>query len=204
MAESYFELLTEQQGVPAKSFDPVEELRRLRRQLTLRIQSLESPEENPPLSSHNFQEEIGIYKPFDPEPVSLETVVKQVGSMKQTLTIWQRSRSRSISPRDGIFRARSMFPSQRYLPPVSDPDSDPRDERTLEKVNVGLTALGAIGVVFGTLSFYRGWESDLSLGTLVCVSGSAIIAVGLVGHVLASCSNFWGSWGTFRPAHQSG
>lgn len=187
MAESYFELLTEQQGVPAKAFDPVEELRRLRRQLTLRMQSLESPEK---IDRLPFQEEIKINEPFDSEPISLEAVVKQVGSMKKTLTLWQRSRSRKMSPRADIFRARQMFPSRRSVSVVIAPDLDLRGERTLEKVNVGLTALGAIGVVFGILSFFRGWESDLSLGTLACVSGSAVLAVGLVGHAFATRSEF--------------
>ena len=195
MAESYFELLTEQQGVPAKSFDPLEELRRLRQRLALRIQSLEPPEEirRPPV-----QEEAKIYQPFNPEPVSLEAVVKQVGSMKKSLKILQRSRSRSKVARDGIFRARPTFPNQRYVHAVIVPDSDLREGGILEKVNVLLTALGAIGVVFGALSFYRGWESDLSFGTLAYVSGSAIIAVGLVGHILASHADFLGSWAKSR------
>jgi hypothetical protein len=210
VTESYFELLTEQQGMPAKSFDPLEELRRLRRQLTLRIQSLEPPEKISHLSFQTeiaFQEEVGIREPFDPEPISLETVVKQVGSikktLKKTLSIWQRSRSRSRLLRDGIFRARQKFASRRYVPTVIVPDSDLRGERTLERVSVGLTALGAIGVIFGTLSFYRGWENDLSLGTLVCVSGAAIIAVGLVGHILAPRSDFLAGWKTFCSTNSS-
>ena len=187
MAESYFELLTEQQGLPAKPFEPLEELRRLRQQLALRIQRLEAPEE---IVWHPFQKEIGTNESLAPEPVALERVVKQIGDMKKTLAAWHRSRVRTRMPRDGMFRARPMFPSRRYVPAAAVSSSELRREGILENVNAGLTALGVIGVVFGTLSFYRGWENDLSLGTLVCASGSAIIAIGLVGHLLASPSPY--------------
>jgi len=198
VAESYFELLTEQQGVPAKPFDPLEELRRLRQRLALRIQRLECPEETSRLP---FQDEIGLNDSRMPEPVSFEMVLKQVGSMKKTLASWQRSRSRTRPSRDGIFRARQKFSRQRYVPAVIVSSSGLHEERILEKVNIGLTALGMIGVVFGTLSFYRSWESDLSFGTLVCVSGSAMIAISFVGHLLTSHSDFSLGWGTFRFPH---
>jgi len=198
VAESYFELLTEQQGIPAKPFDPLEELRRLRQRLALRIQRLEFPEE---ISRSPFQEGIGFNNPRESEPVSLETVVKQVGTINKTLAVWQRSRSRTRSPRDDMFRARHKLPSRRYVPAVVVPPADLREERTLENVNVGLTALGMIGVVFGILSFCRGWESDLSLGTLVCASGSAMIAISFAGYVLASHSDFSLGRGTFRSLY---
>jgi len=56
----------------------------------------------------------------------------------------------------------------------------------METVNATLTALGIVGIVFGMLSFYRGWEGDLSLGSLVCTSGAAIVAIGISGRCLAS------------------
>jgi len=46
--------------------------------------------------------------------------------------------------------------------------------------------LGIIAVVFGVLCFFRGLESDLSIGSLVCVTGAAIAVIGLGGRVLAS------------------
>jgi len=36
------------------------------------------------------------------------------------------------------------------------------------------------------LSLFQGWENDLSLGSLVSVSGLAVIAVGLGGRLLSS------------------
>ena len=56
----------------------------------------------------------------------------------------------------------------------------------MEMVNATLTALGVVGIVFGISSFYRGWEGDLSLGSLVCTSGMAIVAIGIGGRCLAS------------------
>jgi hypothetical protein len=194
VAESYFELLTEQQGLPAKPFDPLEELRRLRQRLALRIQQLESPEE---IHCLPFQEYTRVKETLLSEPVSLETVVKQVGNMKKTLAIWQRSRARTRSPRDSLFRARPKFRSPRHVPAVVVPYPDLRNEKILEKISAGLSALGMIGVIFGTLSFCRGWDGDLSFGTLVCVSGSAIIAISLVGHLFASRSDCSLGWGIF-------
>jgi len=195
--ESYFELLTEQQGLPASPFDPVRELKRLRRRLALRIEHPEIPRETHlPL----FQEEIETShdSPYSvpkfvspkneylPEPVSTEAILKKVGGMKQTLAIWQRSRLRVRQPRNDLFRGhRKLWNQKRVSCAIAQYLNTPQ-EGALERVNAGLLALGVIGVVFGVLSFLRGWESDLSLGSLVCVSGAAIVAIGFGGRFLAS------------------
>ena len=192
--ESYFELLTEQQGLPASPFDPVRELKRLRRRLALRIEHPETPgETHLPL----FQEEIEIshaspqfVSPKNdeclPEPVSTEAILKKVGGMKKTLAIWQRSRLRVRQPRNDLFRGHRKLWNQKRVSSVIAHYLDTSQESTLERVNAGLLALGVIGIVFGVLSFLRGWESDLSLGSLVCVSGAAIVAIGFGGRFLAS------------------
>ena len=184
MAESYFELLTELQRFPAKPFDPLSELKHLRRRLALRLQNAERLEETglPP----SFQEQAGTNTIPRSESTSLEAIVKQVVGMKTALAIWQRSRFRSRSQRTGIFRGHRKLWNKRHIPyKVIQHLNAPQEER-LETVNASLTALGIIGVVFGILSFCRGWESDLSLGSLVCAAGAAIVAIGIGGHFLAA------------------
>jgi len=201
MAGSYFELLTEQQGIPAKPFDPVEELKRLRRGLTLRMQTSASAADkiaDPPpfLPTGICSTEAGTKDtvPFLPyetkspeiEPVSLEAVVKTASEMKKTLAIWQRSRLRTKSVRSDMFRGHQKFRSKRQnLLAVAQHLIAPQ-EKTLESFNTGLMALGIIGVIFGVLSVLRGMESDLSLGSLVCAAGAAIVGIGLGGRLLAS------------------
>ena len=197
MADSYFELLTGQQGLPAKPFDPIGELQRLRRRLALRIQNFEPPEKSIPFSfrTENNTDEIPLLSPYNPMPsevepppietVSLESVVKQVGNMKRTLTLWQRSRSRASVPHADIFRGNRHWANKKRIPSVATRCLTVPQEGTLEMVNAGLTALGIVGVVFGLLSVFRGWESDLSLGTMVCLSGAATITIGLGGRFLA-------------------
>ena len=208
MAESYFELLTEQDGIPAKPFNPVEELKRLRRGLALRLQVAESAMENvvdPP--PHRFEicpakiepqhaVVVPITKTVSPEtePVSLESVMEKAGSLKNTLALWQRSRIRTKpAPNDifrGNFHGRQKFGSKKQSSlSVTQYLTTPQEE-TLEIVNAGLVALGIIGVVFGFLSFWRGTESDLSFGSLVCATGVAVVFIGLGGRFLASRSHF--------------
>ena len=195
MGDSYFELLTEQEGIPAKSFDPVEELKRLRRGLTLRLQiSKPSAEEVADLLPFQAESETKEAVPLpsgkmelpDSEPVSFESVMQKAGEIKKTLTFWQRSRIRTKPGRNAIFRgiqkvrysrAKSLGVAQFLTTP---------QEGTLKTVNAGLMALGMIAVVFGVLCFFRGLESDLSIGSLVCVTGAAIAVIGLGGRVLAS------------------
>ena len=178
MAESYFELLTEQEGIPAKSFDPVGELKCLRRRLALRMHTPESVE----------IEEKNVVSLPQTESISFETVVKKVGDMKKMLALWQRSRFRRRTPRTNMFRGNRPC-RKRQIPSVVMQYLTAPQEGTLETVNAGLTALGVVGITFGVLSFFRGWESDFSLGFLVSLSGLAIIAIGLGGRVLASRSD---------------
>ncbi|MDR0327175.1 MAG: hypothetical protein LBI05_02640 [Planctomycetaceae bacterium] len=186
MAESYFELLTEQQGLPAKPFDPLGELRLLRRRLVLRLQNLECPEEID--AALSYEEDIPKNVPA-PEPVSLESVVRQVSQMKKTLAIWRRSRIRAKRQRIAIFRKRHNFPKNRQVSPVPTQCLDVPKEGKWETIQTGLLSLGVIGVVFGILSFLRGWEIDLSLGSLVCASGATIVTIGITGLFLASHSD---------------
>jgi hypothetical protein len=203
MAESYFDLLTKQQEFPVKPFDPLEEVKRLRRMLALRIQQSESPEKTDTLP---FLEEIDK-EPSLPASTSLEMVVKQVNVLKKTLTVWQRARRSAKLPR-GVFRGHRRFWNKGNIPVVIIPSPDTScqstphqsisyqnipyqnapQEKTLEMLNAGLMALGVVGIIFGILSFLRGWESDLSLGSLVSVSGVAIVAIGLGGRFLVSHS----------------
>ena len=185
MAESYFELLTEQQRIPAKVFDSLEELKHLRRRLALRMQNAEQSEPKktdlPPLPVETEAKSVPL-----PEATSLETIAKQVIGMKTTLAIWQRTRSRSRSQRGGVFRGHHKLWKKERLPSVVIQYLNTPHGEKLETACAGLMALGIVGVVFGVLSFSRGWESDLSLGSLVCVSGAVIVAIGLGGHFLAS------------------
>ena len=175
---SYFELLTEQEGIPAKPFDPVGELKCLRRRLALRMHTAE------PLEI-KMQNVVPIPQT---ESISLETVVKKVGDVKKMLLLWQRSRCRRRSPRTNMFRGNRQY-RKRQIPSVVSQYFTAPQEGTLETINAGLTALGIVGVTFGVLSFFRGWESDLSLGFLVSLSGLAVIAIGLGGRLLASRSD---------------
>ena len=183
MAESYFELLTENRGFPAKTFEPLEELKRIRRGLALRLQNLEPAAQGAPLSLAGLVPHDTAFSPA--EPTLLESVVEQVGGMKNTLAIWQRSRTRSKTTQSDIFRGdRKPASGGRFsLADAEHPAGS--QEGMLDRVNAGLTALGVIGVVFGFLSFFRGWESDLSLGSMVCLSGASIVAIGLCGNFLA-------------------
>ena len=176
MAKSYFELITEQQGLPAKPFDPLGEIKHLRRNLALRMLRLDSflqegsRPQNVPLS----------------EPILPESILKKVVGMKTTLAILQRSRLRARSQRSGIFRGHQRFWNKKRLPSFVFQYLNTPQYGMLETVNASLTALGIVGVVFGFLSFYSGWESDLSLGSLVCATGAAVVAIGLCGHFLAA------------------
>jgi len=197
MAGSYFDMLTGQQGMPAKPFDPVEELKRLRRGLTLRMQTSDEPEtvaDPPPLlvgmeTKNTVSPPLCGTAPPEAEPVSLETVIEKAGEIKKTLAVWRRSRLHTGSVRRDLFRGSRTHRSKRkkpssvaqYLMNLTDPK-----EGTLETVNAGLIALGIVGVIFGVLSFFRGLESDLSLGSLVCATGAAIVVIGLGGRLLAS------------------
>ena len=180
MAESYFELLTGQQGLPAVSHDPLDELRRLRRELALRLQTVRLvPEETakPP--------ETVLPKM---EPASFETVINNAEDIKKTLTIWQRTRSRTKTARDALFRGSRTFRHEKRVAPVIAQYLTAPQEGALEKVNAGLMALGLVGVIFGVLSLFRGLESDFSFGSLVCASGAAIVAIGLGGRLLVARS----------------
>ena len=183
MAESYFELLTERQGLPAKPFDPLKELKHLRRRLALRIQNCEQfgKIDLPP-----FQEEVKSQNASLPESISPESVLKQVLGMKTTLAIWQRSRLRIRSQRGSMFRGHQRLWNKKRLPSLVIQYLNTPQEGMLETVNAVLTALGMIGIVFGILSFYRGWESGLSPGSLICATGAAVVAIGLGGHFLAA------------------
>ena len=190
-------MLTEQQGIPAKPFDPVEELKRLRRGLMLRMQTSDEPETTAKPS--RLQAEIVTKNtvslppretaPPETEPVSLETVVEKAGEIKKTLAIWQRSRLRTRSARGDLFRGNRTPRSKRKHPSVAAQyliNLAAPKEGTLETVSAGLMALGIVGVIFGILSFFRGLESDLSLSPLVGVTGAAIVVIGLGGRLLAS------------------
>ena len=195
MAESYFDLLTEQEGMPAKPFDPVEELKRLRRGLMLRLQISKTPEEEIAdpllLQAENTAKEIVTASPSknvtpETEPVSLESVLHKAGKIKKMLAFWQRSRLRAKTVRKDMFRGIQKPRSEREKTMLVDAYLTASPEGTLETVNAGLMALGIIGVVFGVLCFFRGLESDLSIGSVVCATGAAIVVIGLGGRFLAS------------------
>ena len=179
VAESYFELLTEQEGIPVKTFDPVGELKCLRRKLAQRMQTLEPPEN---------EKKPEIIPLIQMESISLETVTTKVSEMKKTLLHWQRSRFRQRSLRSNMFRGDRRW-CKRQIPSVVTQYLAAPQEKTLETLNAGLTALGVIGITFGILSVFRGWESDFSLGFLVSLSGLAVIAIGFGGRILATRSD---------------
>jgi len=200
MAESYFDLLTEQEGIPAKSFSPVEELRLLRRGLTLRLQSSEQEAQqvaNAPSYQANTESTKPVVSPppqpapTETEPISLKSIMKKTGEMKKTLAVWQRSRLRTKQSRNDIFRGTALRKkrksrSKKQKTSLLAPFLTTPQEGTLETINAGLMALGIVGVIFGVLSFFRGTESDLSIGSLVCTTGAAIVVIGLGGRLLAS------------------
>lgn len=173
---SYFELLIEQQGFPAKPFDPLEELRRMRQRLAARMQQTDVREEiNTDTTNVPFTEQ-----------ASLGAVAEQVGRIKKSLAILHRSRIPAKPPHFGISRNGRKWENKRQKPTLVPQYTETQPGGTLETVSASLTALGIVGIVFGILSFYRGWESDLSLGFLVCTSGAAIVAIGISGRCLAS------------------
>ena len=176
VASSYFELLTEQQGLPVKPFEPLEELRRLRQRLAVRMQQ------------NGFRGEMNTATTNVPgaEPVSLGAVVQQVNHIKKSLAVLHRSRIHTKPPHMGIFRNGRKLENARQMPTAIPQYAEMPKGGMMEAVNATLTAMGIIGIVFGILSFYRGWEGDLSLGSLVCTSGAAIVAIGISGRCLAS------------------
>jgi len=194
VTESYFELLTEQEGIPMKPFDPVGELRRLRRMLALRIQayepsnSLVQPEIVPP----EIEVQITALPLLPPtEPFSLETVAEKVSEIKKTLAMWQRVRLRRKTPPAAIFRGHRQFRSPRRIPTVAtqyltDSHQAAPQEGALETLNAGLTALGIVGMIFGMLSFSQGGGSDLSFGLQMSLSGLVVSGIGLGGRFLSS------------------
>jgi len=211
MAESYFELLTEQQGLPAKPFDPLEELRLLRRKLDLRLQKSEPPAAdtagNPSLSAKIEVAEVPApplpcKSPLPEIPVSaavsasLVAVAEKVENLQTVLTTWQsppehtgQKLPKQQRPSRGQF---GQDPTQ-SLPGGTNTaalsvhqNPDMPQGRMLETLNAGLTALGVIGAIYGVLTFYQGWEGDLSLSSWICMSGAAIIVLGLSGRFLAA------------------
>jgi len=219
MAGSYFELLTEQEGLPTKPFDPVEELKRLRRELTLRSHLHEPPAEEvaepPTVQIETVQIEViqanvvpknavpptavpstavspaaepPTAEPIPAEPISMGAVIQKAGETKKTLTILQRSRLRTRPSRKDMFRGNRKPQFQRQTPSVVARYLTTPQEGTLESVNAGLMSLGIIGVIFGVLCVFRGLESDLTIGSLVCATGAAIVVIGLGGRFLASRS----------------
>ena len=192
MAESYFDLLTKRQELPAKPFDPLEELKLLRRRLAVRIQTVEPPMEAfeakeiaPPPLNEAF--------PCEKEPVSIEIIAEKVGDMEETLTLFNSHppEEKHVAPQngEGIIHTAERVENKRGVLLGVDQYLNIPQERLLVAFNVGLMALGVIGVVFGILSFSRGWEGDLPLGSWVSASGMAIIALGLGGRFLASHSD---------------
>ena len=201
MAGSYFELLTEQEGLPTKPFDPVEELKRLRRELTLRSHLYEPPDVEviEPSTVQVETVQIAVIQanvapqnavPPTAEPISLGSVIQKAGEKKKTLAILQRSRLHTHPSRKDMFRGSRKPRYQRQAPSVVARYLTTPQEGTLESVNAGLMSLGIIGVIFGVLCVFRGLESDLTIGSLVCATGAAIIAIGLGGRFLASRSEF--------------
>jgi len=222
MAESYFELLTGQQGLPVKSFDPLAELRLLRRKLDLRLQKSELPAADtagslslpakievagvpaPPLPCEPPPTEIPVYAA---EPAPLEAVVEQVENLQTVLTTWQSpheyagqrlpSPEQSNPEQSHPEQSYRGQPGQEHAQPLPDgkktallhahQNLDVPQGRMLETLNACLTALGVIGAVYGVLTFHRGWEGDLPLSSWICMSGAAIIALGLSGRFLAAC-----------------
>lgn len=159
-----------------KPFDPLEELRRLRQRLAARMQQTDVREEiSPDTPDVSYS-----------EPVSIETVVEQVDHVKKTLSVLHRPRIHEKLPHLGIFRRGRKWEDQRQKPTDVPQYTETHREGMLEMVNATLTALGMVGIVFGVSNFYRGWEGDLSLGSLVCTSGMAIVAIGIGGRCLAS------------------
>jgi len=197
MAGSYFELLTEQEGLPTKPFDPVEELKRLRRELSLRSHLSEPPTEKvaefPAVQVEIAQIEIVQANSApknaiasEAEPISLESVMQKTGEIKKTLAVLQRSRLHTRPSRKDMFRGSRKPRYLRQTPSVVARYLTTPQEGTLESVNAGLMSLGMIGVIFGVLCLFRGFESDLTIGSLVCATGAAVVAIGLGGRLLAS------------------
>ena len=125
------------------------------------------------------------------ESISLESVMKKTIGIKKTLAIWQRSRIRTKPARNDMFlgnilhKGRKPCRKRQKHSVIAKYLTTPH-EGTLKMINAGLMALGIVGVVFGGLSFFRGLESDLSIGSLVCVTGATIAVIGLGGRFLAS------------------
>ena len=197
MAESYFDWLTEQQALPAKPFDPLEELKQLRRKLAARIQTSELPAAGAPAFPPNMPSNMDTQPVAGnkAEAVSLDAALDTVAGMKQTLAACRVSSQHAEPQRNHLLHGGELQAEEDVAERVQSPaifssavsrELNVPQESMLETINAGLMALGIIGVVFGLLSFYRGWESDLSFGTLASASGAAIVAVGLCGRLLAS------------------
>ena len=184
MAESYFDLLTTRQGLPAKPFDPLEELRLLRRKLTERLQTLEPPMK-PPLAE---TVETALSPHHKAEPVSLEVVANKEEDIERTV---ERTLGETITLPLPLVEETNKSRPVPLEAETQRGDMRPRIVKShttgqiLDTLNGSLITLGIIGIVFGMLSFFRGWEGDLPLGSLISVSGLAIVVIGLGGRFLA-------------------
>jgi predicted small integral membrane protein len=184
VAESYFELLTEQQGLPAKTFDPLGELKRIRRKLALRMHSSDIPDD---IGLFTFQEKAEPNDSARPEPIALDAVIEKVNTIKRTLTVWHRSRSRfpMRQARFGIFRSYQTKRNRKHISSVVAQYIELSQVGKLDKINAALIATGIVGVIFGALNFFCGGSSDVSFSTLICASGATIVAIGFSGRFLA-------------------
>ena len=180
MADSYFDLLTQQEGLPAKQFDPLEELKLLRRKLALRLHKFEpSPE------VFAVKEVVPLTR-VETGPVSLEAVVSQVESIEETLasltTLRTQQEDHALPIVEGISRPEIPLVESHRNVNVSNDGMLP----TLSTVNLGLIALGIVAVVFELLNFSWGLAGNLPFASWVSASGAAIIAIGLTGRIIAS------------------
>ena len=180
MAKSYFDMLTQHDGLSAKQFDPLEELRLLRRKLAMRLQAFDA---DPAMVEAIEIEPVSV---ADSQHVSFEEVVCQMTSIKETLAC---ATQRTIPQHHTMLQT-----AERDLPPeVASEESERIGVHLhnvgvlplLDTLNVSLISLGMVGVIFGMLNLSWGVESNLPFASLAAASGAVIVAVGIAGRKLS-------------------
>ncbi|MDR0520606.1 MAG: hypothetical protein LBH00_02000 [Planctomycetaceae bacterium] len=175
MGESYFDVLTSEGTIPAETFDPVLELKRLRRGLMLRLQS---GRETPDLPA-----DLALLERQNRLPA--EQRANQIAHLRQVLSSLRLSYGKYSRRYRLHTLKRAVFRKKRYTDET--PAANYREEiRLLRAVSgISFVSLGLAGLVFIGSFFVH----NSSAATVCITAGLAAAAAGFGGRFLAENGN---------------